>query len=243
MSVDQTVRDSAVRRVAHAVLTAAVRGRRERGGDWGEAVLAEFAETAGDREAVRWALGGLRALWHERRARRRELPRIVRIRRRVVLILLIGIAAGLFVNRFVLTVGYQASGSMETTFLIGDRYVVDLAAFRLTGVHRGDIVQFPTPGTNRLIIKRVIGLPGDTVECRDGRVWLNGAPLDEPYLTSDPDYIHMDACAATTVPPHRIYVLGDHRIVSQDSRAYGPIDEDDLHDRVLFRLNLYTPWS
>jgi signal peptidase I len=236
MSARQAVRESAVRRIAHAVLAAAVRGRRERGGDWGEAILAEFAETTGDREAVRWAAGGLRAVWHARRARLRELPRIVRIRRRAALIVLVGIAAGLFVNRFVLSVGFVESGSMEPTYLIAHRYVVDLAAFRLTGVRRGDVVEFTMPGTDRMALKRVIGLPGDTVECRDSRVWLNGAVLDEPYLSPDPDYTGLFQCAATTVPPHQLYLLGDHRLVSQDSRMYGPVDEGALHGRVLFRL-------
>jgi signal peptidase I len=175
-------------------------------------------------------------VWHERRARRRELPRIVRIRRRAVLIALIAVVAGLAVNRFVLTVGYEDNGSMETTYLIGDRYVIDLAVFRLTGVQRGDVVELTTPGTRRLIIKRVIGLPGDTVDCRDGRVWLNGAPFDEPYLSPDPDQSRTDDCTPTTVPAHELYVLGDHRIVSQDSRTYGPISEDALHGRVLLRL-------
>jgi signal peptidase I len=236
MSVEQAVRESAVRRLAYAVLAAAVRGRRERGGDWGEAVLAEFAETTGNREALHWAAGGLRAVWHERRARRRELPRIVRIRRRAVLIALIGIVAGLVVNRFVLSVGYEPSGSMEPAYNVADRYVVDLVVFRLTGVQRGDVVEFTMPGTERLVIKRVIGLPGDTVECRDGRAWLNGAPLDEPYLWDNSDEARTDDCTATTVPPHQLYVLGDHRVVSMDSRQYGTVNEGALHGRVLFRL-------
>ncbi|GIE92085.1 signal peptidase I [Actinoplanes regularis] len=235
MIVDQAVQESAVRRIAYAVLAAAVRGRRERGGDWGEAVLAEFPETTGDWAAVRWAIGGLRAVRYERRARRRELPRLVRIRRRAVLIALIGVVGGLAVNRFVLSVGYQPSGSMQPTYDISDRYVVDLAAFRLTGVQRGDIVEFPMPGTDRLVIKRVIGLPGDTVECRDGRVWRNGSPLDEPYLPVDLESSRTD-CSATTVPPHQLYVLGDHRVVSTDSREYGTVGEGDLHGRVLLGL-------
>ncbi|GAA0577552.1 hypothetical protein GCM10010172_72880 [Paractinoplanes ferrugineus] len=240
MNVEQTVRDSAVRRIAYALLRAAVRGRRARGGDWGEAVLAEFTETTGDREAVRWAAGGLRAVWHERRDRRRELPRMVRIRRRVVRIALLGIAAGLVVNHFVLTVGYQPSGGMEPTYRITDRYVVDLAVFRLTGVQRGDVVEVSAPGTHRIILERVIGLPGDTIRCDDDRVERNGVLLDEPYLATDdlhPDYAHMTGCIATlTVPPHQLYVLGDHRVISLDSRSFGTIDEADLHGRVLLRL-------
>src|SRR6185369_4917294 len=93
------VHRSPIRRIAHAVLVAAVRGRRERGGDWGEAVLAEFAETTGNLEAVRWTLGGVRAAWHERRGRARQLPRNVRIARRTVAVLVIGLVAALAVNQ------------------------------------------------------------------------------------------------------------------------------------------------
>ncbi|AEV85145.1 Signal peptidase I T [Actinoplanes sp. SE50] len=223
---------SAVRRMAHAVLAAAVRGRRDRGGDWGEAVLAEFPLVTGDWAAVRWAAGGLRAARYERRARVRELPRMVRIRRRAVLIALIGIVGGLLVNRFVVTVGYEPSGSMQPAYDIGDRYVLDRVAFRLTGVQRGDIVEFTMPGTDRLVIKRVIGLPGDEITCRDGQVWRNGRPLDESYLPADPGWSGTD-CTPVTVPADQVYVLGDHRTVSFDSRQYGPISESALAGRVL----------
>jgi signal peptidase I len=120
LSAPEQVHDSPIRRLAYAVLVAAVRGRRDRGGDWGEAVLAEFAETNGDLEAVRWTLGGLRAAWHERRRRARQLPRNVRVTRRAVAVAFVAVVAGLVVNQWVVTVHVVAS-SMENTLLIGDR--------------------------------------------------------------------------------------------------------------------------
>jgi len=227
----EQVRTSAVRRLARAVLTFAVRARRERGGDWGEALLAEFAETHGDWEAVRWAASGLRAVWHERRRRARQLPRRIRIARRVALVMVLGVLAGLVTNRFVLSVGYVASGSMEPTYLIGQRYL-ELKAFYSIG--RGDIVVLRPGGGYALRVKRVIGLPGDTITCRDGQVWLNGARLDEPYRFDDG--VAEDArtdCTEVKVPPGHLYLLGDHRIISQDSRQDGPYPREAVIARVL----------
>jgi signal peptidase I len=220
----ERVRASAVRGAARWVLTVAVRGRRERGGDWGEALLAEFAETRGDWEAVRWAASGLRAVWHERRGRVRQLPRRVRIGRRVALIAVLGIAGGLLVNRFVLSVAVMPSGSMEPTLQVGERYLEQKAGYT---VGRGDIVVLRASARYGVRVKRVIGLPGDTIACRDGQVWRDGARLDEPYVQPG----DRTDCTEVTVPPGTLYVLGDHRLVSQDSRQDGPLPDDDVQAR------------
>lgn len=228
------VRDSSIRRVARAVLVAAVRGRRERGGDWGEAVIAEFAETSGDVEAVRWALGGLRAAWQERRRRVRELPLRVRITRRVLAAVAVMVVGGLAVNQWVLTTYYMPSGSMEQAILIGDRLLVDKIVFHVMGLHRGDVVEINGPSSVQ--VKRVIGLPGDTISCGGGRVVLNGRMLEESYLKPFyPDEIFTE-CATVTVPAHHLYLLGDHRIVSQDSRQVGPVSENAVKGRVLVKV-------
>jgi signal peptidase I len=227
----EQIMTTAVRRLAHRVLTFAVRGKHERGGDWGEALLAEFAETRGDWEAVRWAASGLRAVWHERRQKAKLLPRRVRIGRRVALIAVVGLLGGLVADRFVLSTGFVASGSMEPTLLVGDRYL-ELKAFYT--VSRGDLVVIGPHDGYSEAVKRVIGLPGDTVSCRDGQVWVNGARLDEPYLAAD--FAPRTDCTDVTVPPGRLYVLGDHREVSQDSRQIGPIRRAQVKARVLGRL-------
>jgi signal peptidase I len=234
-----------VRRIAYAVLVAAVRGRHERGGPWGEAVLGEFHRTAGGWESVRWAAGGLRAVWQERRNRVRELPRIRRVRRRIVGTTVIALVAAVFVNQFLLTARFVPSGAMENTLLINDRYLVDKVSFRLTGIEAGDIVVFTAPPSidpdnpGRLFTKRVIGLPGDTVECRDGRVLRNGAILDEPYVAADAGKPGTE-CDPLTVPAGQLYVLGDHRAVSLDSRHWGPIAEDTVQGRYLVRIWPFT---
>ena len=228
------VRESAVRRLAYRVLVTAVRGRRERGGDWGEAVLAEFGETRGDWEAVRWAAGGLRAVW-------RELPRPIGITYRAIGLVVVSVVAGLLINPFVLTVGYVPSGSMEPTQQIGDRYLLDKVSYRLTGIHRGDLVVIVDPVSGggdvpaNPRVKRVIGLPGDTIECRDGQVWRNGKQLEEPYLANGVDDTRTD-CTTVKVPSNELYLLGDHRLVSQDSRQSGPFSEALVQGRVLTRV-------
>ncbi|MEV4641490.1 signal peptidase I [Actinoplanes sp. NPDC049548] len=231
---------SRVRGAAHALLRAAVRGRRERGGEWGEAVLAEFGETRGRWEAVRWLLGGLRAVWLERRGRIRQLPRHIRIGRRVASVAVVGLLGGLVVNTFVVTVHYMPSGSMEPTLGVANRYLVDRIGHRLTGIHRGDVVEFTkvieAGSAPRTFVKRVVGLPGDTIECRDGKVWRDGSPLDEPYLWGVAEEDRTE-CATVTLRRGELYVLGDHRLVSVDSREYGPIDEDSVRGRMLVRIH------
>jgi len=90
---------------------------------------------------------------------------------------------------------------------------------------RGDVVVFRFPGNpDRDFIKRIIGEPGDTVEVRDGVVYIDGAPLDEPYITSKPTYTYGPA----EVPPKHYFVLGDNRNNSYDSRAWGFLPEENI---------------
>lgn len=237
----QRARESVVRRWAYTVLVVAVRGRRGRGGDWGEAILSEFDQTRGDVEAVRWVAGGLRAVWHERRARVRQLPRHLRISRRIATIALAGILGGLFIHQFVLTVGVKPSADMEPTLRAGDRYLLDKVVFRVAGIDHGDIVAVGMPagpGNETrawTAVKRVIGLPGDTIECRDGHVFRDGTPLHEPYLPTDPKAAWTD-CAATTVPDGMLYLLGDRRDVSYDSRHGATFRQDAVQARMLVRV-------
>ena len=90
---------------------------------------------------------------------------------------------------------------------------------------RGDVVVFRFPGNpERDFIKRVIGQPGDTVEIRDGTVYINGGPLDEPYIMSKPTYVY----GPTEVPPHQYFVLGDNRNNSYDSHVWGFVPEENI---------------
>jgi signal peptidase I len=224
-----------MRRAARAVLTAAVRGRRGQGGPWGEAALAEFDETTGRWEAVRWAAGGLRAVWHERRAKIKTLPSRVRIQRAAIGATLLTVPVAIVVNQFALTPRYMPSGSMEPTVQIQDRFLVDKVSFHVTGIKRGDIVEFTIPQAPGIhVLKRVIGLPGDTIECRDGTVYRDGIQLEEPYLESASSTT--DCGPAQIVPAGTVFVLGDHRVVSQDSRHWGMIPQDQINGRLLTKI-------
>jgi len=137
-------------------------------------------------------------------------------------------------------------GSMETT-LMPDQYVlVDKLSPRWSPYGYGDIVVFDPPeswsaGTGVPFIKRVIGLPGDQVELRDGKVFVNGVGLDEPYIfgTSDGDPQTTDpapgGASSWVVPPGDMFVMGDHRGDSADSRSFGPIEIGHVIGRAWLR--------
>lgn len=92
------------------------------------------------------------------------------------------------------------------------------------GPHRGDVIVFNPPVTSdKPYIKRVIGLPGDTIEIKDGSVFVNGTKIDEPYLHGDTTDCQPRACAPVVVPEGEIFVLGDNRAHSSDSRYFGTV--------------------
>lgn len=99
---------------------------------------------------------------------------------------------------------------------------------------RGDVIVFtpPPPGEDKPYIKRIIGLPGDTVEIHDNGVYVNGARLDEPYIgdhtTTCPPGSSPEYCGSYTVPEGTVYALGDNRNNSQDSRYFGPVTENRI---------------
>lgn len=190
-------REPMVRRAAYALLVVAVRGRRGRGGPWGEAVLGEFAMTRGSWEAVRWAAGGLTAVWLERRARVRQLPRYDRIARRILVAFVPGLIAAVLVSQFVLGARYVSSDGMAPTLQVHDRFLLDRVGFRLTGVHVGDVLVYRGEAGYKFT-QRVVGLPGDTVECRDGRVLRNGIPLRQ-RLAPDGRLPPVEDCAPVVV--------------------------------------------
>lgn len=100
-------------------------------------------------------------------------------------------------------------------------------------IHRGDMVVFWFPGDpSKSYIKRVIGLPGDTVEIRDGVVFVNGQRLQEDYVPQE--YRDTVSRPFATVPPDQYYVLGDHRSSSNDSRAWGPVERSYIYGKAVF---------
>lgn len=157
-------------------------------------------------------------------------------------VLLVGgaIVIALIIRAFLFQAFFIPSASMESTLLIHDRIIVNKLSYRLHDVHRGDIVVFDSP---KLIteqspeidhlVKRVIGLPGETVEGRNNRVYIDGRRLDEPYLDDD---VVINNFAPTVIPDGNVFVMGDNRNQSEDSRVFGPIDEDTIVGRAFVRI-------
>ena len=128
--------------------------------------------------------------------------------------------------------------SMEQSLLPGERVVVDKLTPRFEPYRRGDIVVFiepGTPSTSTPLIKRVIGLPGDVVELRDGRVVVDGTTLDEPYLYPGQVTLPLTAQTRWQVPDGTLFVLGDHREASRDSRWFGPVPLTSIIGRAWLR--------
>jgi signal peptidase I len=158
----------------------------------------------------------------------------------------------LVIKTFLIQAFYIPSGSMETTLDIGDRVLVNKLSYRVHDVNRGDLVVFEAnegagdcgqPVSDAAasasesgikdLIKRVIGLSGDTVEGRDGQLLINGRVLVEPYLDEG---VTTGDFAPVEIPEGCIWVMGDNRGDSRDSRSFGPIDEDQIVGRAFVRV-------
>ena len=122
------------------------------------------------------------------------------------------------------------SGSMEPTLRPGDQVLVDKLAYRSDLPARGDLAAFHRPGSGDVFLKRVVGLPGDTVEMRDGYLYVDHERLREPFV----DHSRVDSVffGPVRVPGGRVFLMGDNRGDSIDSRDFGAIPRDDLIGRV-----------
>jgi len=166
------------------------------------------------------------------------------------------------VKSFLIQVFWIPSGSMEDTLQIGDRVVVNKLSYRIGDPNRGDVVVFEpesfeeeslatkvsrnllesiglrTPESD--LIKRVIGLPGETVEIRNNSIYINGNPIDEPYL---PVGLVMRDQGPWEVPDGRYFVMGDNRNSSNDSRVFGAIDRGRIVGRAFSVVWPPRRWS
>jgi len=135
------------------------------------------------------------------------------------------IAVLLFLAVNLVTARIRVEGnSMEPSLHDGEMVVVNRLAYRWSEPSRGDIVVFYFPlDPSRRFIKRVIGLPGDSVEARDGLLYVNGQALEEPYLAAAPRYT-----GSWQVQPDTLFVLGDNRNNSDDSQNWGPLPKGEV---------------
>jgi signal peptidase I len=166
-------------------------------------------------------------------------------------VVVVAVVVAVLLRTFVVATYSIPSGSMEPTLQIGDRIVVDKLSYHLHGVDRGNIVVFTTPPNEDCagppvadLVKRVIGLPGETISLQDGNVYINGHLLPEPFLPADvrtdtypgPSNKGYALRHAYRIPGGDVFVMGDNRPDSCDSRYWGPIRESTIVGKVDLRI-------
>lgn len=164
----------------------------------------------------------------------------------LVVIVVVVLGASFLVRTFVVQTFYIPSGSMIPTLQVGDRILVDKLSYHLHGVGRGDIVVFSKPPLEHQnindLVKRVIGLPGETISSVNGQVYINGKLLHEPWLqpgvktTPGPDPVPFNLDKPYRIPAGEYYVMGDNRTDSEDSRWFGPIPRSLIVGRAFVRI-------
>ena len=188
----------------------------------------------------------------ERKARRRERRKNRSFWAELPILILVALVVAIIIKTFFFQAFYIPSGSMIPTLEINDRVLVNKLSYRFGAVERGDILVFDSPeaieversfasrvvrsigeatgltSPDTVLIKRVIALPGETVEIKDDQVYVNGNPIAEPYL---PDGTTMRDFAETSVPVNHVFMMGDNRNQSRDSRVFGPIPRNDIVGR------------
>jgi signal peptidase I len=161
------------------------------------------------------------------------------VRNAIEWILIVGgaLVTALLVKTFVLQAFFIPSLSMAPTLDKGDRVLVNKVSYDLHDVHRGDLVVFERPPSEPSgiedLIKRVIALPGDTIEGRDGIVYVNDEAQEEDYIM---DGARTENLPRQVVPEGHLFVMGDNRENSYDSRMFGAIDADLVVGRAFLRV-------
>jgi len=154
------------------------------------------------------------------------------IARDVLGTILPAIFIALLIHLFLAQATRVYGSSMVPNLRTNERLVVEKLSYRFHGPRRGDIVVLHDPdGGPELLIKRVVGLPGERVTLADGQVYVDGVAISEPYLTQGT----ASTGRAWTIPPLHVFVMGDNRGASRDSRVFGPVSIDSILGRAVFR--------
>jgi signal peptidase I len=159
-----------------------------------------------------------------------------------------GVLIALTAQAFFVQAFWIPSPSMTPTLEVGDRVLVNKLSYRVHDVNHGDLVVFERPpaasngeeGEIKDLIKRVVAVGGDTLECQDASLYVNGERIEEPYLTDGTPACNpgTEECqlAPQVIPDGMVFVMGDNRTNSEDSRCFGPIDEDTIVGRAFVKV-------
>jgi signal peptidase I len=190
-----------------------------------------------------------------------QQPGLLAVLRETVVLVVLAVVLAVVFKTFLVAAFYIPSGSMESTLNVSDRVLVERVSYRFGDVENGDVIVFVhddlalpangpsnpvarfftslgqaiglVPPSDRDFIKRVVGVPGDNITCEHGHLVRNGKQVAEPYL--DPG-VTTEGCKETVVRAGQLYVMGDNRSNSQDSRAFGVIDRSDVVGRSFVRI-------
>ncbi len=147
--------------------------------------------------------------------------------------LLIAIGLALVIIVFLYQPVKVEGTSMAPLLSDQERIFINKFVYRFEDIHRGDVVVFWYPlDRSKSFIKRVIGLPGETVDIRHGLLYVNGQVIPEPYVP--PQYTDVTDFGPVKVPKDSYFVMGDHRISSNDSRVFGPVASQFIYARAVF---------
>ena len=163
-----------------------------------------------------------------------------------VVVIVGAVLLALVIKTFVMQAFFIPSPSMAPTLEVHDRVLVNKLSYRLGDVNRGDIVVFERPASEgdgiKDLIKRVIALPGESLVIDNGKVFIDGRELSEPYLAPDvvtrnrPEPTRCAPANPCVVPEGQVWVMGDNRDNSRDSRFFGAIPEDTIVGRAFVRV-------
>lgn len=137
----------------------------------------------------------------------------------------------LLIRHFIVMVSVVPTSSMVPTLKVGDRLFVNRFIYRFTEPQRGDIVVFKSVVDDKDYVKRLIGLPGETIEMRRGTVYVNGKEILFPGVNIQYDY---DAQDPVTIPAGHFYMMGDNRAFSADSRIWGFVPRKNVEGQAWF---------